>query len=248
MGACESSISLHPQRHAGCRPTGGDRASTAIGRGTGSHRIRVSSTQVYPVGDRGFLIEVQDNSLVHALARTLTESFAESIDDVVTGHVTVLVTWRREPISRQRLEEVIGTALAIPPPVLGSTEVEIPVHYDGEDIAAVAARTDLQPAEVVSRHTRCVYRVAFTGFAPGLAYLIGGDERLFLPRRAEPRERVPEGSVAIAGPYTTIYPRVSPGGWHLLGTTDESLFDLNREQPSLLRPGMTVRFVDTGER
>jgi KipI family sensor histidine kinase inhibitor len=107
----------------------------------------------------------------------------------------------------------------------------------------VAAATGLEVAEVVDRHRRAAYRVAFCGFSPGFAYLTGLDPALHLPRRAEPRTRVPAGSVAVAGPYTAVYPRATPGGWHLLGTCGQRLWDPDADPPARLTPGTRVRFV-----
>lgn len=127
---------------------------------------------------------------------------------------------------------------------LKSHEVEIPVTYDGPDLDDVAGLTGLTPAEVVSAHTGMPWRVAFGGFAPGFAYLVGGDPRLSVPRRAHPRASVPAGAVGVAGEFSGVYPRASPGGWRLLGTTDATLWDVERDPPALLTPGTTVRFVD----
>lgn len=122
--------------------------------------------------------------------------------------------------------------------------VEIPVVYDGEDLADVAARVGCSAEEVVSRHAGAEYRVAFCGFAPGFAYLRGLDARLVLPRRDVPRPRVPAGSVAIAAEYSAVYPGASPGGWHLLGTTRLAMWDPgDAAAPARLVPGMRVRFV-----
>ncbi|MCL2465368.1 MAG: urea amidolyase family protein, partial [Micrococcales bacterium] len=122
--------------------------------------------------------------------------------------------------------------------------VEIPVVYDGEDLAEVAALTGLAPDEVAARHAAGRYRVAFGGFMPGFAYLTGLDPVLVVPRRATPRTRVPAGAVAVAGQYAAVYPRATPGGWRLLGRTETVMFDLARdEHPALLMPGDEVRFV-----
>lgn len=126
----------------------------------------------------------------------------------------------------------------------GLHQIEIAVHYDGADLAEVASLTGLTPAEVVLAHTGTPWRVAFGGFVPGFGYLVGGDPRLQVPRRASPRPSVPAGSVALAGEFTGVYPRASPGGWQLVGTTDAVLWDPARVPPALLTPGTTVRFVD----
>lgn len=123
--------------------------------------------------------------------------------------------------------------------------VEIPTRYDGVDLDAVAAATGLTVDAVIARHGAPTYAVAFCGFAPGFGYLRGLDPLLHLPRRRTPRTAVPAGSVAIAAEYAAVYPRSSPGGWHLLGTTDVALFDPGRTPPALLAPGTRVRFVAT---
>lgn len=128
----------------------------------------------------------------------------------------------------------------------GSTEavVEVPVTYDGADLEVVAHLSGLSPREVVERHTGHEYAVAFCGFAPGFAYLSGLPQRLHVPRAAEPRTRVPAGAVAVAGGWTAVYPRASPGGWRLIGRTTLVLWDLDTDPPSPLAPGTRVRFVE----
>jgi KipI family sensor histidine kinase inhibitor len=121
--------------------------------------------------------------------------------------------------------------------------VELPVHYDGADLESVAAAAGCSVAALVERHSGGDYTVAFCGFAPGFAYLTGLDPALWLPRLASPRTSVPAGSVAIAGEFTGVYPRSSPGGWRLLGRTPVTLWDAARTPPALLVPGTRVRFV-----
>jgi len=122
--------------------------------------------------------------------------------------------------------------------------VEIPVVYDGEDLDDVAALLKIDREEVIRRHTESHYQVAFCGFAPGFAYLTGGDPLFNVPRRASPRKSIPAGSVALAGKFGGVYPQPSPGGWQLIGRTDVKMFDLDRDPPSLLKPGDRVHFVD----
>jgi KipI family sensor histidine kinase inhibitor len=124
--------------------------------------------------------------------------------------------------------------------------IEIPVNYggdDGPDLDAVAAHTGLAPEEVVRLHTMTDHVVGMIGFAPGFPYLLGLPATLSIPRRATPRTRVPAGSVAIAERQTGIYPRTSPGGWHVIGRTPHAMFDARRDPPALLRAGDRVRFV-----
>jgi KipI family sensor histidine kinase inhibitor len=190
-------------------------------------------TQVRPAGDRASLIEVADNETAARLGRGLLAR--GDYVDVVVGHRTVLVSWEHdEP------ELDLEAALAVPAPV--AKEHELRVRYDGPDLGDVAACAGVSPEEVVVLHTRAEYVVAFLGFQPGFAYLLGGTLP-DVPRLDEPRTRVPAGSVAVAGPYSGVYPRESPGGWRLLGTTAASMFDAAREQPALLAPGDRVLFV-----
>ncbi len=194
---------------------------------------------VRPAGDRGALIDVADNATAVNVARALAGR--ADLVDVVPGHRTVLVTWRRE---RPRdLDEVVANAGVTGAPLDADRCIEIPVSYDGLDLDDVARIVGLSPEEVVVRHAAPEYTVGFLGFAPGFAYLLGGDERLEVPRLSRPRPRVTAGTVAIAGPYSSVYPRESPGGWRLLGHTSLMLFDAGRESPALLQCGDRVRFV-----
>lgn len=195
--------------------------------------------RLLPVGDRAVLIDCTDAAEARAWHAALAGS-----SDVTLGARTVLV--RGDPAEVRRL--VAGTT---PRETIQDSahETTILVVYDGPDLDEVAHLTGLTPDEVVAAHTGTAWEVAFTGFAPGFAYLTGGDPRLNVPRRDTPRSRVPVGAVALAGPYSGIYPRESPGGWQLLGRTDAPLWDLDRDPPALLRPGGRVRFAvaDLGE-
>jgi KipI family sensor histidine kinase inhibitor len=121
--------------------------------------------------------------------------------------------------------------------------VEIPVCYDGEDLAEVGELTGLGADGVVEAHTGQTWTVAFAGFAPGFGYLVGEDDRLHVPRRTTPRTKVPAGAVGLAGEFSGVYPRESPGGWQLIGSTRLPMWDLDRDPPALLQPGLRVRFV-----
>ena len=162
-------------------------------------------------------------------------------------------TWTSSCLPRRRcwfadrlsaLIEGAGTegGLADPMP-----ETVIPVRYDGLDLAEVAEIAGMSAEQVVERHLAARYTVAFTGFAPGFAYLSGGDPALVVPRRSTPRPRIDAGSVGLAGPFSAVYPRQSPGGWQLIGRTASSMWDLDRDPPALLLPGNRVRFVPERE-
>ena len=190
-------------------------------------------------GDHGALLELPDNAAAVRVARRLTSECAGLVD-VVPGHRTVLVTWDEEP---EELRVLAEAALRDDQAPLAGASIEIPVRYDAPDLEEVARLTALSPEDVAARHLEAEYVVGFLGFAPGFAYLLGGDERLRVERRAEPRELVPAGSVALAGPYSGIYPRESPGGWQLIGSTTAVLFDSTRDPPALLSAGDRVHFV-----
>jgi KipI family sensor histidine kinase inhibitor len=196
------------------------------------------SVSIRPAGDRAVLLELPDNGAAVRAARLLREE-RPALVDVVIGHTTVLVTSSEEIADVASIAE---RALA-PEPEAEGRLIEIPVTYDGADLAEVAGLTALSQEEVVARHTGAEHVAAFLGFQPGFAYLTGGDELLHVPRREVPRTQVPGGTVAIAGPYSGVYPRDSPGGWRLLGSTSTAMFDPTRDAPALLAPGDRVRFV-----
>ena len=188
--------------------------------------------KLLPCGDRAVLLDC--GSLEEA-----TGWFAALTDlDPVLGAQTVLLrgspTELRAVIAARGPEPSVATVAA--------DEVVVAVTYDGPDLAEVAALTGLDEDEVVAAHTGTAWTVGFCGFAPGFAYLTGGDPRLHVPRRPTPRASVPAGSVGLAGDFSGVYPRSSPGGWQLIGRTDADLFDVDRNPPALLQPGMRVRF------
>jgi KipI family sensor histidine kinase inhibitor len=178
------------------------------------------------------------------VAAVVRHAAIAGIGDVVPAAETVLVIVR----DATRLEPVRTAVEALEVGAGGTAtdadgaEVVLDVVYDGSDLADVAAAADMSVGRVVAAHAGATYRCDFCGFAPGFAYLSGLDSRLMLPRRGTPRTSVPAGSVAIAGPYTGVYPSASPGGWHLLGRTDAVLWDLTADPPALITPGATVRF------
>lgn len=196
-----------------------------------------------PVGERGLLVELADNRTAQQFARHVRAHFSGRVQEVVPGHTTVLVVGTEEPIA---IAELAGFVPGAEPPAETTDALTITVSYDGPDLHNVAAACAISPEEVVRRHRQARYTVAFIGFAPGFAYLIGGDPQLRPGRRDQPRERVPAGAVAIAGEYTAVYPRASPGGWQLIGHTDAVMFDPERDPPALAGPGARVRFAEVG--
>ncbi len=180
---------------------------------------------------------------IAAAVRQLAEQLGTALEDVVPGAGTVLVLARDQAGMARLLAALPDLADVKETLKQDGPTVELPVRYDGPDLAAVADATGFSVEEIVRRHSSATYEAAFTGFAPGFAYLTGIDPALQLPRRDTPRPAVPAGSLAIADTWTAVYPRSSPGGWHLLGTVDVMMFDLHREPAALVSPGQSVRFI-----
>ncbi len=199
--------------------------------------------RVLPVGEDALLVEVSTGDEARALHAELLRRRAEGslpAGEIVPAARTVLLDGVPEP---GRLAAELA-ALRLPPvPARAAETVEIPVRYDGPDLADVAAHWGVPVREVARVHAAAEFRVAFCGFAPGFGYLTGLPSRYDVPRRPTPRTAVPAGSVALAGPYTGVYPRSSPGGWRLIGTTGLTLWDPARVPAALLSPGTRVRFV-----
>jgi len=221
-------------------------------------------TAFIPAGDASILVELGDtiDPLVNARALALADAVRAlsagegAFGPPVPAYASVLVPYdplRLSPDEASaRLADLVGS-LPAPGEDGGTGEgvsdgelVEVPVRYggvDGPDLEPVAALHDLTAAEVVELHASMTYRVYFLGFAPGFAYLGRVPPVIATPRLDTPRTRVPAGSVGIAGEQTAIYPFATPGGWRLLGRTDAVLWDVRRNPPALLAPGMRVRFV-----
>ena len=208
--------------------------------------------EAHPLGDSAITIRFGTErssailARIHDAAAVLTSANVEAVEDIVPTYLSLSVFYdslkrSHADISRELLgicAEAVTTSASA---TLGREHV-IPTRYDGMDLAAVASATRLSVAEVISRHTKKVYTVDILGFVPGFAYLSELDESLVLPRREQPRARVAPGSVAIAGAQTAVYPLATPGGWHIIGTTEAVMFDPHRAHPALLRAGDTVRF------
>lgn len=212
----------------------------------------MQSMRFLPCGDAAFMVELDSLSDVLALRaaidgeRELDEGGLGEVIDVVPAARTVLVRCRPGEGAVARVAERLAELDVDEHSADEGAHVEIEVHYDGPDLADVATLTGLSEGEIVRLHTDAEWTVAFTGFLPGFGYLVGGDERLVVPRRDESRTKVPAGAVGLAGEFTGAYPRESPGGWQLIGRTEARLWDPDREQPALLAPGTRVTFVRAG--
>jgi KipI family sensor histidine kinase inhibitor len=221
-----------------------------------------------PIGDAGLIVSLgpptdATASRAQAVAAAVdrARTGAPAIGRPIPAHASILVPF--DPLGIT-LDDAIGLARSAVtsadealtsgddrPDATASFPIEIPVRYGGAggpDLDAVAELHGLRPADVVELHASAVYRVLFLGFAPGFGYLGGLPAALATPRRDSPRERIPAGTVAIAGQQTCVYPLSMPGGWQLIGRTDTVLFDADRADPALLRPGALVRFVPVGDR
>jgi KipI family sensor histidine kinase inhibitor len=203
--------------------------------------------RIMRAGRRAVLVELTDLPETQAAYRDLVRrrdrgelGDARDAIDVVPAARTVLI----DGVDAAAVTAAL-TSWTPPPPSTGAEGplVEVPVRYDGPDLAEVAARWGVPETEVARAHAATEFTVAFCGFSPGFAYLSGLPPHLHVPRRTTPRERVPAGSVGLAGPYCGIYPTASPGGWQLIGSIRLALFDLDRQPPALLAPGTRVRFV-----
>ena len=202
-------------------------------------------------GEHAVLVEVGGLDDVLPFADAVRDAVAarapELIDivDIVPAARTVLVVVADDvPIAPVREALAVLAMAETGKAPIREEVVEIPVRYDGPDLPEVSKITGLSVPEIIASHTGSDWRVAFGGFAPGFAYLSWGDPQLAVPRRQEPRPSVAAGSVGLAGEFSAIYPRSSPGGWQLIGHTDVVVFDAARQPPALLQPGMTVRFIE----
>jgi KipI family sensor histidine kinase inhibitor len=205
----------------------------------------VTDLRVLPYGDRALLVEVSDLAGVAAVRAALERRPLPGQVDLVPAARTVLVHLDRAPA------ESDAAALRRLPLEPRSEQwdrevVDLPVVFDGPDLADVAELTGRPVPALVEALVAVEFTVAFGGFAPGFGYLTGLPEELHVPRRATPRTRVPAGAVGLAGPFAGAYPRPSPGGWQLVGHTDAVLFDVDRDPPALLAPGRRVQFRQVG--
>ncbi|QDW28383.1 5-oxoprolinase/urea amidolyase family protein [Arthrobacter sp. KBS0702] len=210
---------------------------TVAARQATGHKVNA----VRPVGTRAVLAELGGTPGVLALQAQLLEHPLPGQLDVLAAAETVMVTADSAVSARRIAAQLLRLDLTAPVQRDGGLVV-IDTVYDGEDLAEVAELTGLGIDGVIAAHTGQPWTVAFAGFAPGFGYLVGDNEALNVPRRSSPRTAVPAGSVALAGNYSAVYPRRSPGGWQLIGRTSARMWDLDREQPALAAPGSRIQF------
>lgn len=191
-------------------------------------------------GDAAVLVET--GGPAGPLAAAIRALRLPGVLDAVAGARTVLVVTEPGSWDLGALASRVAAATATAAEPARQPVTEMPVRYDGPDLAEVARLAGLAVSEVIARHAASEYTVGWLGFSPGFPYLTGLDPALDVPRLAAPRLRVPRGSVAIAGGLAAVYPTESPGGWRLLGRTTTVLWDAARQPPALLAPGMRVRF------
>jgi KipI family sensor histidine kinase inhibitor len=221
--------------------------------------VTAEAPSITPLGDGALLVTFGDridpglNARTHALAAAVERlrSTDTRFGRAVPAYASVLVPFDPVAVDPDEAGALVARLVAelageqAPAPEAGRL-VEIPVRYgddDGPDLADVAALNDLRPSDVIELHAGTEYRVYFLGFAPGFAYLGTLPAQIAAPRLAAPRERIPAGSVGIAGRGTAVYPFALPGGWRIIGRTEVAMWDLTRDSPALLRPGDRVRFV-----
>jgi KipI family sensor histidine kinase inhibitor len=194
----------------------------------------------------GTTVDPEINHRVMRLGAAMRRAEIAGIVDLVPTFRSLMVHYDPTVLSHAALEAEVHAMLDTPHEDARAGRLwRVPVVYGGEygpDLEDVAARTGLSPDAVIERHISVEYEVYMMGFLPGLPYLGILPEELALPRRTEPRVRVPAGSVAMATNLANIYPSESPGGWHILGRTPIELFDLRRDVPILLDAGDRIRF------
>jgi KipI family sensor histidine kinase inhibitor len=197
--------------------------------------------RILPAGDHAVLVELEDLDEVLGYYAALSASPPAGVVDIVPAARTVLVT---TDSSLDALTRALRAVRPVTGERAGGEQIEIPVSYDGEDLPDLAELLGCSVEELIERHTSEHWTVAFCGFAPGFGYLTGTGT-WDIPRRKTPRTKVPAGSVALAGEFSGVYPRESPGGWQLLGHTTLRIFDQTRDPAALLQPGRRVRFVSS---
>lgn len=202
----------------------------------------MSIRAIHRAGSHDLLLDLDSLDAVLALNAALEAAPLQGQRDLLTAAQTVFLKFGTSEEAERASKLLPSLGFGTAAQAVGKI-VEVPVHYDGEDLAAVAELTGLGIDGVINAHGAQAWRAVFGGFAPGFAYLLGENRQLNVPRRHTPRTKVPAGAVALAGDYSAVYPRQSPGGWQLIGHTDLQMWDLGREDPTLIRPQDIVKFI-----
>jgi KipI family sensor histidine kinase inhibitor len=204
--------------------------------------------RLLPSGEAALLVECDSLDEVLALHDALASDPRPGLVELVPAARTILVAVDPERLPLESAEtwvrRVQGATTSAGADRRGPVDDEaiVRVMYDGDDLDETAARLGWSAESLVARHSAARWRVAFGGFAPGFGYLVSDDWPFEVPRLDAPRTRVPAGAVALAGAFSGVYPRESPGGWRLIGRTDADLWNPDRADPALLAPGRRVRF------
>ncbi|MDY3127058.1 MAG: urea amidolyase family protein [Corynebacterium sp.] len=199
--------------------------------------------KIHAVGTRALLIDLDDLSAVMDWHAAIKDAHVPGLVDAIAAATTLLLKFAA-PSQAKAAREFLKD-FTVEKRVAGdSRTVEIDVVYDGEDLAAAAEAVDLSPEALIDWHTSTEWTAAFGGFAPGFTYCVPSDasEGKDFPRRPSPRTAVPMGAVALAGNFSAVYPRTSPGGWQLIGRTASAMWDSQAKPPALLQPGDKVRY------
>jgi len=199
---------------------------------------------VLPCGSAALMLELDSLDDVLAIYAALADYPPAGVLDLVPAARTLMLHLDPAQTEPAAVERAVRQVTPRHGDRTHGELVEIPVVYDGQDLDELGSLTGWGADGVVERHTGTEWTVAFCGFAPGFGYMVSDSGGFDIPRRSTPRTKVPPGAVGLAGEFAGVYPRESPGGWQLIGSTDLQTFDLDREPPALLTPGTRVRFLD----
>ncbi len=213
----------------------------------------IDNIKIIHAADQGVIVDFSsfdaDDAILFSrlLAQRLRDQGITGMVDAIPGMNNLLICYDSIITSHDAItEQALGHAMGLDADDQRASRLwRLPVCYGGEfgpDLDDVAAQKDLQPEDVITRHTANELTVAIMGFLPGLAYMKGVDQSLYLPRRSSPRQHVPALSLGIAMDQTVIYPLASPGGWNLIGRVPFQPFDAHRDDPVLFRAGDRVQF------
>lgn len=205
------------------------------------------------LGERALLIKPEENnvelSLIHLGTEVLEKAGLHQVTDIIPAYNSIALIYDRLTEDPDKeVEEIQSKLKKISTSEISPQIHKVPVSYElGLDWEGVEKHTGLKRKEVIKKHMNSNYTVAMMGFIPGFLYLSGLDEKISCPRKAEPRTKIPAGSVGIAGNQTGVYSLESPGGWQIIGRTPNSFFDPKMDPPSEVKPGDKIEFYSISE-